>query len=154
MLLRNLSSKILIFSLFTIGYLLLATSSYAQTDDQRIAELRQQIEALEKQAEQFKGNIASEQAKAKSLKGEISILENQIKKIQTQISITSKNINKTGIEIEGAESSIFDTQQKIIYKKNTIGELILSLYKRDDENLMFVLLKNKNLSDFKVFKKS
>src|SRR3989344_6784078 len=138
----------LLFFLTTFYIIHAASFAYAQTDDQRIAELRQQIDVLEKQAEQFKGNIASEQAKAKSLKGEISILENQIKKIQTQISITSKNINKTGIEIEGAESSIFDTQQKIIYKKNTIGELILSLYKRDDENLMFVLLKNKNLSDF------
>jgi len=138
----------LLFFLTTFYIIHAASFAYAQTDDQRIAELRQQIDVLEKQAEQFKGNIASEQAKAKSLKSEISILENQIKKIQTQINITSKNINKTGIEIEGAETNLFDTQQKINYKKNTIGELILSLYKRDDENLMVVLLKNKNLSDF------
>ena len=134
--------------LLALSFWLVSGFAFAQTDDQRIAELRQQIEVLEKQAEQYKGNIASQQAKAKSLKGEISILENQIKKIQTQISITSKNINKTGIEIESTETTIFDTQQKISYKKNTVGELILSLYKRDDENLMIVLLKNKNLSDF------
>ncbi|MDP3697082.1 MAG: peptidoglycan DD-metalloendopeptidase family protein [Candidatus Taylorbacteria bacterium] len=149
-----------LFFFLTTFYLLHTTSlAYAQTDprsaivsgeasDQRITELRQQIEALEKEAEQYRGNIAGEQAKAKSLKGEITILENQIKKLQTQISITSKNINKTEIEIEGLEGNIFDTQQKINYKKDTIGRLLLTLYKQDNENTLTILLKNANISDF------
>src|SRR3990167_3070897 len=131
------------FCIFIFTFLLLgASGASAQTDprsaegsgeasNQRIAELQQQIEALEKEAEQYRGNIASEQAKAKSLQGEISVLNNQIKKIQTQITITSKNIDKTGVEIEGLEGTIFDTQQKINYKKDTIGRLVLSLYKWD-----------------------
>ena len=133
------NDKALVFLLLTISYLLLATYSYAQTDDQRIDQLRQQIEVLEKEAEQYRGNIASEQAKAKSLQSEISILNNQIKKIQTQISITSKNIEKTGVEIEGLEGTIFDTQQKINYKKDTVGRIILSLYKQDQESLVEIL---------------
>lgn len=141
-------NKLFIISLLTTSYLLLAASSYAQTDDQRIAELRQQIETLEKEAEQYRGNIASEQAKAKSLQGEIIILNNNIKKIQTQITITSKNIDKTGVEIEGLETTIFDTQQDINYKKDTVGRLILSLYKQDKESLVEILIKNQNLSDF------
>lgn len=145
--------------LLAICYLLLASFAYAQTDmryavgsgeasDQRIVQLRHQIEQLEKEAEQYRGNIAGEQAKAKSLKSEITILENQIKKIQTQISITSKNINKTQIEIEGLEGNIFDTQQKINYKKDTIGRLLLTLHKQDNENTLTILLKNANISDF------
>ena len=133
--------------LSTFNFLLL-TYTYAQTDDQRIADLHKQIEALEKEAEQYRGNIAGQQAKAKSLKGEISILENQIKKLQAQISITSKNINKTEIEIEGLQGTIFDTQQKINYKKDTISRLILTLYKQDNENTLTILLKNANISDF------
>lgn len=142
-------NKIAIILLLTTGYLLLATNPvYAQNDDERISQLRQQIEQLEKEAEQYRGNITSEQAKSKSLQGEISILNNQIKKIQTQISITSKNIDKTGVEIEGLETNIFDTQQKINYKKDTIGRLVLSLYKQDRESLVEILLKNQNLSNF------
>ncbi len=140
----KLSFCILIFAF----YIFSAFSAVAQTDDQRIAQLRQQIEQLEKEAEQYRGNIAGEQAKAKSLKSEISILENQIKKLQTQISITSKNINKTEIEIEGLEGNIFDTQQKINYKKDTIGRLLLTLYKQDNENTLTILLKNATISDF------
>jgi murein DD-endopeptidase MepM/ murein hydrolase activator NlpD len=135
----------------TVCYVLLAASFVsAQTDDQRIEELRKQIEELERQAQEYKGNIASEQAKAKSLQGEISILNNQISKIQTQIGISSKNIDKTKIEIESLEGSIFDTQQSINYKKDAIGRLLLERYKQDDENLLIVLLKNLNISDFFV----
>ena len=127
---------------------LLTGSVFAQSDDDRITQLRQQIEQLEKEADKYRGNIAGEQAKAKSLKSEISILENQIKKIQTQISITSKNIDKTKIVIEKLDGNIFDTQQKINYKRDAIGRLLLTLYKQDNENIARILLKNANISDF------
>src|SRR3989344_2327475 len=141
--------KFIIIFLFITCYILLATSlASAQNEDERISQLRQQIEALEKEAEQYRGNIASEKAKSQSLQGEISVLNNQIKKIQTQMTITSKNIDKTKIEIEGLDGGIFDTQQKINYKKDTIGQLILDVYKQDNENLLLVLLKNPNISNF------
>jgi len=140
----RLSFFIFIFAL----YILSATGASAQTDTDRIAELQRQIEALEQEAEQYRGNIASEQAKANSLKGEINILNNQISKIQTQINITSKNISKTGIEIEGLEGNIFDTNRAIDYKRDAIGRLILEVYKQDKENLLLVLLKNTNISNF------
>ncbi|KKT82427.1 MAG: hypothetical protein A3B99_00200 [Candidatus Yanofskybacteria bacterium RIFCSPHIGHO2_02_FULL_44_12b] len=134
--------------LLLIGSFLCTNSISAQTDDQRIEELRQQIEALEKEAQQYRSNIAGEQAKARSLQGEISMLNNQIKNIQAQMNITSKNISKTGIEIEGIEGSIFDTQKNIDYKKDTVGRLVLDLYKKDSESLLTVLLKNRSISDF------
>lgn len=137
---------------FFVGFLLTVfsfpLSVFAQSDEDRIIELRKQIEELERQAAQFKTNIAGEQAKAKSLRGEISILENQIKKLQTQISITSKNIDKTKIEIGNLETNIFDTHQKINYKKDSVGRLLLTLQRQDRENLLMVLIKNANLSDF------
>src|SRR3989338_9746622 len=141
-------NKILIFLLLTTSYLLLAIFANAQTDSERIEQLRQQIEQLEKEAQLYRGNIAGEQAKAKSLQGEISILNNQIKKIQAQMSITSKNINKTEIEITDIGGKIFDTQKNIDYKKDTIAELLLAVYKKDSENLITILLKNANISDF------
>ena len=133
---------ILVFILIgTACYLFNAGFISAQSDADRIAELQRQIDELEQQAQQYRGNIASEQEKAKSLQGEISILNNQIKNIQTKINITSTTINKTGIEITGLESNIFDTQKNIDYKKNTIGELILSIYRQDNESLVEVLMK-------------
>src|SRR3990167_3860065 len=144
---KNWNHKIIV-SLLLTSYLLLANVSDAQTDSERIAELQKQIEALEKEADLYRGNIASEQAKAKSLQGEISILNNQISKIQAQINITSKNIDKTRIEILGLDSEIVDTQKRIEYKKDTIGRLLSEVYRQDNENLLLVLLKNLNISNF------
>src|SRR3989344_2683775 len=121
---------------------------FAQTDDERIAELRVQIEALEKEAGQYRSNIAGEQAKAKTLQNEILALKNQIKSLETQISLTSKKINKTKIEIGGVQNNIFDAQEKIDYRKESIGRLIMYMNRSDNENLLAVLIKNKNLSDF------
>lgn len=140
--------RILLFLSILVLTSFFSFSAHAQTDEERIADLRAQIEELERQAGQYRSNIQSEQAKATSLRGEISILENQIKKIQTQISITSKNIDKTSLEIDGLEGEIFDTQKRIDYKKDAIGELLLALYKQDNENLITVLLRNRNLSNF------
>lgn len=138
-----------VYLVLVVSCLLAANNlASAQSDDERISQLRQQIERLEKEAEQYRGNVASEQAKAKSLQSEINILNNQIKKLQTQISITSKNIDKTSVELEGLEENIFDTRQKINYKKDTIGQLVLDIYKQDNENLLLVLLKNPNISNF------
>ena len=139
-----------VFLLLPAIYYVLFGSFYAlaQTDDERIAELYRQIEVLEKEAEKYRSNVVGEQAKAKSLQSEINILNNQISKIQTQIYITSKNIDKTKIEIGGLENNIADTQEKISYKKAAIGRLILDFYKQDSENLLLVLLKNPNISNF------
>lgn len=123
-------------------------SAKAQTDDERIAQLYQQIADLEKEAAQYRGNIASEQAMATSLKKEITILKNQISNIQTQIAITNKKIDKTKIEITGIEGNIFDTLKGISQKKQTIGRLILSLNQQDSEDMVTLLLKHASISDF------
>ncbi|MEK7124849.1 MAG: peptidoglycan DD-metalloendopeptidase family protein [Patescibacteria group bacterium] len=122
--------------------------AYAQTDQERIEELRRQIEILEQQASQYRSNIASEREKADSLKREISILKNQISGIETQIALTNKKIDKTKIEIGHVESSIFDTQKKINRKKEGIGRLLASVQHFDHEPLVATLIKNESLTDF------
>ena len=77
----KLSFCILIFAFLILG----AFGAVAQTDDERIADLRDQIIELERQAELYRQDIAEESAKAESLQREISVIQNQVKKIQTKI---------------------------------------------------------------------
>lgn len=120
----------------------------AQTDEERLVQLRQQIEALEREAEQYRSNIKSEHSKAESLKRDINILKGEISKLQAKISATGKKIDKTNIEINGVQGQIFDTQEKINTQKEAIGRLLLFLNRRDNETLLATLLKNDTLSDF------
>ncbi len=143
----KISKVIIIFGLLLSG-LLLASNVHAQTDEERLAQLRIQIEQLEKEAQQYRSNIKSEQIKADSLKKEINLLKNQILRLQAQISATSKKIDKTSIEIGGVENEISATQDKIDTQKDAIGRLLLVLNQRDNEPLLATVLKNKSLSDF------
>lgn len=136
------SILVLSLSLFAFRF------SHAQTDDERIAELRQQIGQLEQQAAQYRGNIASERAKADSLKKEISILQNQISSLETQITITNKKIDGTKIEVNTLEGQIVDTQNRIEKQKNAISRIVLFLDRRDNEDLVATILKNDSLSNF------
>ncbi len=97
---RYLSTIILAATIvFVIHYSqFVIPSAYAQTDQERIEQLRQQIEQLESQATQYRQNIASERAKADSLKKEIAILKNQIASLETQIALANKKIDKTELE--------------------------------------------------------
>ncbi len=138
------------FIVFCVFSCVLVTGgvAYAQTDQERITELRAQIEQLEAQAAQYRSSITSERAKANSLKKEITILKGQISAIETQIALTNKKIDKTEIEITGLEESIYDTQEKVRKQKATIGRIILFFNMQDQENLVIQLLKNHSLSDF------
>lgn len=125
-----------------------AFSVAAQTENERMAELRSEIERLEQQAEQFRGNIAQEQAEARTLQREIEKLNSQIKYLGNQISLTGSKITKTSIEIGGVEAHISTTQEKINSQKNAISQTILFLNRQETEGLLTLLLKNNTISDF------
>lgn len=121
---------------------------YAQTDEEKMADLKTQIQALEQQAQQLKGTISQTQEQADTLKSQITNLKNQIAVLQTQISLTGKKIDKTKIEISNVQNNIFDIQEKINKQKNSLNQLILFLDRRDKDNLLGILLKNNSLSDY------
>ena len=135
---------IIIFSFSLLAFRFVS----AQTDEDKMVDLRFQIEALEKQAEQYRDTIAQTQEQEKTLKSQITNLKNQISALQTQISLTGKKIDKTKIEINDVQNNIFTTQEKINKQKNTIGQLLLLMDRRDKESLLSIILKNNDLSDY------
>ncbi len=134
--------------LFTIFYLLFSGYSFAQTDEEKMADLKAQIQALEQQATQLKGTISQTQDQANTLKNQIVNLKNQIAALQAQISLTGKKITKTTIEINDTQNNIFDTQTKIDKQKRTIAQLLLFIDYRDRDSLLGIILKNNDLSDY------
>lgn len=120
----------------------------ADANQDKIEQLRQQIEELEKQAVQYRGNIAETQAQANTLKNQIQNLKNQIGALETNIKLTGKKIDKTQVEIVGVEENILTTQEKMDYQRLTIGQLLQYLAKRDNESLVGILMKSQSLSDY------
>ena len=129
----------IVFKTFSILFLvcwLLAGFAVAQTDDERIAQLRQDIERLQNQPDEYRRNIAGEHSKADSLNKEISILQNQINNLKAQTNITVKKIDSTSLEIDNVTGEIYSTQNRIEYQKSAMGELLLELYRQDRESFL------------------
>lgn len=120
----------------------------AETNAEKINRLQQQIEELEHQAEQLRGNIAETQEEAQSIQKQLTAIANQVKAIQLEIQRTSTKIEKTNAEIGTVQTNILTTEEKIEFQKSTITQLMLEVQKRDSENLLTMLLKNRDLSDF------
>lgn len=146
--LKILNFKLLFFILIFTFYIFGAFSALAQTDEEKMADLKAQIQALEQQAQQLKGTISQKQEQANTLKGQIANLKGQITSLQAQISLTGKKIDKTKIEINNVQNDIFDTQNKISKQKSTIAQLLLFMDRMDKENLLSIILKNNDLSDY------
>lgn len=144
--------KIAIFSvivlIFGFGFGLAGPVKAADDINQQILDLRAQIDALTKQAEQYKGTIAQKQKEADTLKRQIDLLNTQILKLQTSIAITGRRIDSTKLEITNLEGQIFDAQQRINKQKQTVGELLALLYERDQFSLLAVILKSPTISNF------
>lgn len=147
--------KIIGVIVIVFSFLLPVSFSSADTNQDKIEQLRKEIEELEKQdaqlqkeAEQYRGSIAETQAQANTLKNQIQNLKNQISAIESSIKLTGKKIDKTQVEIGGVQENILTTQEKMDYQRLTIGELLLYLAKRDNESLVGILMKSQNLSDY------
>lgn len=141
----------------TVGFLLfgfLFSSFYSlavfAADDinQKILDLRKQIEELAKQSALYTKNISQKQKEADTLNRQINILNNQILKLQTRIAITEREITSARLEIGDLETKIFDTQERINKGKTVVGKLISLINERDKISLAAILIANPKLSNF------
>lgn len=120
----------------------------ADATDDKVAQLKAQIEQLQQQEAQYQATITQTDEQANTLKNKIASLQAQINQLQIKIQLTGKQIDQTALQIGQVQGTIVTTQTKIDYQKSTVGQLLLYLYKRDNESLVGILLKSQSLSDY------
>ncbi len=138
----------IIFSSLALFFTVGLHSVSANATDDKVAQLKAQIEQLQKQEEEYRATIATTDAQAKTLKNKIAQLQGQINQIQVKIQLTGKQIDQTSLQIGQVQENIVTTQKKIDYQRDTIGQLLLYLAKRDKETLVGILTKSDSLSDY------
>ncbi|MEK7579719.1 MAG: lytic murein transglycosylase [Patescibacteria group bacterium] len=142
---KRTASFFLILALFLSLLFFDFSSAYIQNE---IADRERQIQELERQKDEYEKQIAEKQGISRTLKGEIFILDTQIKKLQLEIKSLDLAIQKTGFEISDTSEKISETISKTSRIKESLAEFIRIVDKSDKENLMEILFKNRNLSDF------
>ena len=147
---QNSKFKILIFLiLFSTYYLLFTSSAFAQeNNNDKILEIRQQIQELEKQSAEYKKQITQKQTEGKTLKKELAVLESRIAKLQVDILTTNRKIELTSLEIKDLNREITQTENKIGKNKESISEMLRQLNNSEKQDLAAILLANPKISNF------
>lgn len=156
MILKLKTSKLnLFFGMFLIVSLLSSlvipsnTEGSSATEQAKLRqELQQKMNELQQQIQEYQRNIQNNQSKAQSLKNEISILEDGISKIHLQIEEIDLAIQESELSIGEAEKEIQNIENRIGTEKKTLAEYLRAINRCDQENLLEIMLKKDNLSDF------
>ncbi len=125
----------------------LAANESASAQEERAA-LEAQLKELEDQIDQYEGQIQSYQKQGKSLKGEITNLNNKIDKLRLQVRAINLTLSQLDRKIDETNYQITTTIKDIDSNKESLGELMRSLYHSGQLSTMEILLKNPKISDF------
>ncbi|MDP3725033.1 MAG: lytic murein transglycosylase [Nanoarchaeota archaeon] len=136
---------LLILLLFSLP---LAQAQESSTDGKSRAELEAELADLERQIEEQQKQVTTYKTQGASLKNEINSLNSRITKLNLQIKALDLTIEKVGRNIVETQRSITGTERKIDIHKDALTQAVRNLYEQDQEGLVEILLKNKELSDF------
>jgi len=96
------------------------------------------------QAEQ---DLKDTESKSKSLQNELKKSDYTINQLNLSIKSSELNIQKLNFEIEALKYDIGDAESQIDIKKLGVTELLRELQKKDSENVLVILLKNKSIAE-------
>lgn len=107
-----------------------------------------QIEEINRQIEAYEAQIQQKQSESRSLANEISIFNAKISQIQSEIRSTSLAIEQTALEIGQTIGQIADATDKISKHRLALGSYLRIMDQTEQENLLQILVKHQNFSDF------
>jgi len=145
------------YSALLAGFLFLAflveTSGisfvFAQEEDPvKRADLEKQLGRLEEEANEINGHLQAVEGEKRTLSGDLSAIDVEVKSRKLEIRQTSLAIRRADLDIKSKTQGIESLSRKIDKNRRALASSLLILYTYDQDNLLAVLLKNRNLSDF------
>ena len=141
--------KLLWFVIFMASVLFHPTYAYADTADApRKADLEQQIQKLETEANNLDVNLQKIQGESHTLANEVSSLNTEIKQRELQIKKLALVIQQTQLEVKQKSIGITSLTQKIDKNRKGLAAGLLMLSAYDHDTVIDVLLKHQTVSDF------
>ncbi|HLC99755.1 MAG TPA: peptidoglycan DD-metalloendopeptidase family protein [Patescibacteria group bacterium] len=128
-------------------------STAATTDDigkinEEITSKKSKIDELQKDLDVYKQAIAAKRLEALTLKNHIAILDDQVHELEVGIEKAQEEIDATNLEIENLKLEIRLQEDKIAEHKQTLEELLRTLYRSDQKTLLDILLENHSFSEY------
>lgn len=105
------------------------TQAEINAKNSQIQQLERQIQDIQNRKNQTAQQKSSKEAEVNTLKKQIGTLNSDIKKLQGQLNEVGKKITETDNNIQQTTQNIQDLESKIAENKETIKNLVGSLYK-------------------------
>jgi len=126
--------------------------AFAQTADKEA--LKSQVDAKTLELQRINNEIYEQRKKLEETQSQKSTLSSELKKIDTNIKeidlgirSSKVTIEKLDLEMGSLQEDISDSETGLEVKERALGEVLRQLQQRENENILFLLLKNKTLSD-------
>lgn len=122
--------------------------AYAETDAQREARLRAELEQVEKEQRETEAVLQATQAQSASISRDIAVLTAKIKSAQLNIKAKQITIESLSKDIGKKEETIGVLEERIDKGKETLAHILRKTNEFDSYSLPEMILANASLSDF------
>jgi len=137
-----------------LSALLVATSAYAQVDEQKIEDIKKNIDdrtskirGLENEIEKYEEELVQVGEEKTTLQGAVRSLELSQGKIEAEQGITKNRVSATTFEISKLALEITDKERRITLHTDTLAESLRTINEVDNETFLETILQYDNLSD-------
>lgn len=125
---------------------------FAQSDIERlqsqIADRNSRLAEIEREIAEYEAALQEVGAEKTTLQKAINSLELERKKVLADIKYTENQIANTDLEINKLTLEIGSTERDIHKNENAIADIIRNLNIHDDNSMIELMLRHKNLSEF------
>lgn len=120
-----------------------------QVDDlhQLIDQKNGELQDILAQKEALENELKDIAASGNTLKKEINTINNSIAQLDLGIKANRTLVQKLELEIQEISGDINKIEDDIEKKKESITKLVVEMQQQENDNLLFILLKNKTLSE-------
>ena len=138
----------LVTTIFLLSFFLFIPLVRADQNDSLRATLKKKMDEIQGQINQYNNKVQKAQQQAKTLQRQLDILDAQMGTLKLRIRQTELNMEDLNISIGEKNKEIEVTEAKLGEKRKLLGEYIRAIYQYNQENLLEIILKQENFSDF------
>jgi len=120
---------------------------FAQNPEEEKAKLREKLQQIQLQVNQYRKEIKDTSQQEQSLKGQINLLENKIKKLNLEIESLTLAITDTNRRLNIIKNTTQVIEQNIVSEKKILSRTVKIIYENDSFNYVEVFFKKGKLSD-------
>lgn len=140
---------------FILSFLAVATFfvvdfADAQNVDEREAQLKAQLEQIEKEQKAIESTLNVQKTKTATIQRDVNVLSNEIKSAELNIKKKNLLIGEIGEGIALKDQTVSQLNEKMVRSKASLAQLIKKTNQLDDTSLIEVVVTEKNISDLFV----